>query len=60
MSNQYDHAENTMKYDGVVVLIMTATILYSAVNLEVQTVDLHMICLLLLVAGVGLAQHRCC
>lgn len=49
-----------MKYGGVVVLVQTGTILYFAVNVEVQTLHIEMVGLILLVARVGLTQHRCC
>lgn len=49
----YPHrgGNGAMKYGGVVFLVQTGTILYFAVNVEVQTLHIEM---------VGLTQHRCC
>ena len=41
-----------MRYGGVVALIVIGAILYFAVNIDVQPVDIHMIGLILMIAGV--------
>lgn len=41
-----------MRYGGAVALIVIGAILYFAVNIDVQPVDIHMIGLILMIAGV--------
>jgi membrane-bound ClpP family serine protease len=41
-----------MRYGGAVALIVIGAILYFAVNIDVQPVDIHLIGLILMIAGV--------
>ena len=41
-----------MRYGGAVALIVIGAILYFAVNIDMQPVDIHLIGLILMIAGV--------